>query len=318
MRYYIFVAVVLVAVLLTTGCTGKRLTEEQYVAQADTMLAKGNLEDAIYNIRSAVEYYPTSPKIADYRERLLNLILDAVTKYAGKNLAKTYIAEAITLVNQTPGPASYWIKFDLASRIGVTDSSAANKLFAEIPKEGFYVAARKYIERKDLNSAVIAYKKMLEIFPQEAGQVSDSIGYMLKFHVAVSLATTDPATANKMFSEISKEGYYIAAQKYLEMNDYNGSILAYKKLLEIYPTEPDNYKALFLIGFNYSEYVKNYENAKVYFGRVIKEYPKCDLASSAKWMISNMGKPQDEIKFLDSPSGKKGTKAETKTAPAKK
>jgi len=47
-------------------------------------------------------------------------------------------------------------------------------------------------------------------------------------------------------------------------------------------------KAQFMIGFTYSEEMKDYDSAEKAFRAVVDKYPQSELAESAKWMLENM------------------------------
>ncbi len=226
----VLILISMAILIALAGCTGGRLTEEEYLTQAKLMLDQGNIEDAIYNYKNLVEYYPMSEQIGEYRSQLLDLTLRAAEKHAGTSKEDVYIAEAMAIAKSSGDTlAGYWVKYRIAERTSLTDAEKGKALFAEIPIDGLY----------------------------------------------------------------------FAAQMALGKGDYAGANRGYEKILELYPDDPGNYKAIFLMGFNYSEYMKDFVKAKLYFDRVLAEYPDCDLAPSAKWMLENMGKSPDEIKFIE-------------------
>ncbi|MGC9315802.1 MAG: tetratricopeptide repeat protein, partial [bacterium] len=132
-----------------------------------------------------------------------------------------------------------------------------------------------------------------------AGDEGEALRDWLLFKNAKAEEDKNPAQAMQTYQSISLEGYYNLAQVYLGKNDFKGAIEAYEKLLEIYPDDPSNYKPLFMIGFNYSEYLNDHDKARVYFQRVVDEYPNSDLVVSAEFMLENMGKSAEEIIFLE-------------------
>ena len=62
----------------------------------------------------------------------------------------------------------------------------------------------------------------------------------------------------------------------------------YKKLLEEYPDSEVSAQAQFMIGFIYSEELKNYDEAEMAFRQLLKRYPDSELAASARWMVEHM------------------------------
>lgn len=87
----------------------------------------------------------------------------------------------------------------------------------------------------------------------------------------------------------SEEQLYAEAQAYSEKGDFTSTIKTYEEILRLYPESPNSYKAQFLIGFVYSENLKDYNKAKEVYEKVIKNYPDCDLADDAKVMLESMG-----------------------------
>ncbi len=206
-----------------------------------------------------------------------------------------------------------------------------------LTEEEYLTRAQKFEAQGDIEDAIYSYKNLVEYYPDaekldsyrsklldltvqaaekyagtpkgesyvaEALSMAegepDTLMYWIKFRMASKVAKSDSEKGKALFAAIPANGYYYAAQMALGKSDYKMANAAYEKLIEIYPDDPNNYKAIFLIGFNYSEYLKDYESAKGYFERVLADYPDCDLVPSAKWMLDNMGKPAEDIQFIDS------------------
>lgn len=88
----------------------------------------------------------------------------------------------------------------------------------------------------------------------------------------------------------TEEELYTEAQNYSEKGEFQSAIKTYEEILELYPDSPRVYKAQFLIGFVYSENLKEYEKARENYKKVIEKYPDCDLADDAKYMLKTMEK----------------------------
>ncbi len=59
-------------------------------------------------------------------------------------------------------------------------------------------------------------------------------------------------------------------------------------------------QAQFLIGFTFSEQLKDYDAARSAFSRLVENYPESELADDAEWMIENMEIPIEEFIPADS------------------
>lgn len=204
-----------------------------------------------------------------------------------------------------------------------------------LSEEEYLTQARQHLAQGSIEDAINAYKSIVAYYPEsekieehrsrlldltiqaaekfagtpkeetyiaEAMRLGkdsgDTLVYWVKYRVAKKTLQSDPSKAEELFEEIPVKGYYFAAQMALGGGDYRGANDAYERLLKLYPDDEENYKALFLMGFNYSEYLNDYDKARMYFERVLDEYPDCDLTTSAKWMLDNMGKSPDEIEFI--------------------
>jgi hypothetical protein len=65
-------------------------------------------------------------------------------------------------------------------------------------------------------------------------------------------------------------------------------VQAYRDLLATYPESDVSPQAQFMIGFIYSEELKNYDEAEKAFRELLQRYPRSELAASAQWMVEHM------------------------------
>lgn len=89
-------------------------------------------------------------------------------------------------------------------------------------------------------------------------------------------------------SKKTEQELYTEAQEFSEKGDFQSAIKTYEEILKVYPGSPRVYKAQFLIGFVYSENLKDYEKAEENYRKVIEKYPDCDLADDAQYMMETM------------------------------
>lgn len=95
-----------------------------------------------------------------------------------------------------------------------------------------------------------------------------------------SAAVNDFVAQKKTAQELFKEGQ--------EAGPPTARIAAYQKLLKDYPDSDVSAQAQFMIGFIYSEELKDYDEADKAFHALLDHYPKAELAESARWMIAHM------------------------------
>ncbi len=62
----------------------------------------------------------------------------------------------------------------------------------------------------------------------------------------------------------------------------------YEKILEFYPDSPEAAKAQFMIGFLFSDKLKNFDAAETAFNTYLENWPTGELAESASYMLEHM------------------------------
>jgi len=93
-------------------------------------------------------------------------------------------------------------------------------------------------------------------------------------------------TARELFKEAQEAG--AAADR----------IARYRELLREHPQSDVSAQAQFMIGFIYSEELRNYDEAEKEFRLLLQNYPKSELAASAQWMVEHM-RTEDAPSFLN-------------------
>jgi peptidyl-prolyl cis-trans isomerase C len=80
------------------------------------------------------------------------------------------------------------------------------------------------------------------------------------------------------------------------------AIKYFKLFIDRYPDNSRCDQAQFLVGFTFSEQLKDFEAAREAFGVLVAEYPASELADDAQWMIENMEIPIEEFIPMTDPS----------------
>jgi parvulin-like peptidyl-prolyl isomerase len=77
-------------------------------------------------------------------------------------------------------------------------------------------------------------------------------------------------------------------QAAMDSKDSNQRVGIYRELIKRFPDSKYAAQAQFMIGFIYSEELKDYDKAEEALQVVIDKYPGSELVESAKWMLKNM------------------------------
>jgi outer membrane protein assembly factor BamD (BamD/ComL family) len=100
-----------------------------------------------------------------------------------------------------------------------------------------------------------------------------------KFAVIILAFLPLLACGKKLASE--KELYEQGA-KYEATQDYNKALECYQTIVDKYPKSENRYKAMFMVAYINSDYLKDTKKAIKGYDELLKEYPKCDLADDAQ------------------------------------
>jgi len=92
----------------------------------------------------------------------------------------------------------------------------------------------------------------------------------------------------KAADSLRAQALFQLGQLFGEQQSFPRSLSRYRAVLSRFPQSGEAYKAQFMIAFTYSEYLKEEKVALKEYRKVLANYPKCDLADDADWMIRNI------------------------------
>jgi len=124
------------------------------------------------------------------------------------------------------------------------------------PASAHYKKAQDLHYERKLDQAFGLYEKLREKFPGEAG-LQDSVSFGI-------------------------------AQIFIEQERYAQALAEYRRVNYLYPKSPNDYKAMFMIGFIQAEHLRQDSAAVRSFEAMLKKYPESDLSDDADWMIRNI------------------------------
>ncbi len=101
---------------------------------------------------------------------------------------------------------------------------------------------------------------------------------------------------NKFPDDSLVPGYlYKAAKVYSSIEKYEKSIALYKKFCDKYPDNELTPQCLFLQGFIYDDKLKDVVSSRYIYREFLKLYPQHELAQSVEFLLSNLGKSDEEM-----------------------
>ncbi|HJW28472.1 MAG TPA: hypothetical protein VJ508_04390, partial [Saprospiraceae bacterium] len=103
-------------------------------------------------------------------------------------------------------------------------------------------------------------------------------------------ASADPKLVN------APEHLHRAAETARTLRDIPRAIHIYDWIMQVYPDHPRAATSMFLKAFTYDNDLKDFTKAGKYYNEFLTKYPKNEFAESAKFLLENLGKSEEELK----------------------
>jgi tetratricopeptide (TPR) repeat protein len=142
------------------------------------------------------------------------------------------------------------------------------------PVTATYKKAQDLHYERKLDQALSLYEKLRTAFPARAG-LQDSVSFGV-------------------------------AQIYIEQERYPQAMAEYRRVSYLYPGSPNDYKAMFMVGFIQAEHLHQDSSAVRSFEGMLKKYPESDLSDDATWMIQNIRSGGALMPALEDEADEKG------------
>lgn len=117
---------------------------------------------------------------------------------------------------------------------------------------------------------------------------------MARFYVDASEAAV---MANPNMPQAA-EYLHRAAETARTLRNIPKAITLYDWIIEKYPTDKRGATSLFLKAFTYDNDLKDFVNAKKYYEEFLAKYPNNEFTESAKFLLENLGKSEEELKQI--------------------
>lgn len=112
----------------------------------------------------------------------------------------------------------------------------------------------------------------------------------------------DPLAADAMF--------LIATIEQNNLRNPDAAVESYKRFTGTYPDAPKAPLAMFLVAYVYNNEIGNIDSARVWYTRFLERYPSHEMAQSAQFELTNLGRTPDELlstKVAAAPAAKGST-----------
>ena len=147
------------------------------------------------------------------------------------------------------------------------------------------------IENKDITVDSTLLFIGQNIFNDSTFRLNESMANLYIESVELA-AMADPKLAN------APEHLHRAAETARTLRDIPHAIRMYDWIISVYPEHPRAATSLFLKAFTYDNDLKDFEKAGKYYNEFLTKYPNNDFTESAKFLLENLGKSEEELKKI--------------------
>ena len=222
----------------------------------------------------------------DWKKLVEKCSIDSVTRTSGGSLGTVTRDGNFASIGTQPALAESAYAIGMASGAGTAGPTAAapaiggpwktNRGWHVVRVEGVRPEGQRSFDQvKSLIDRQLNQTRTQDFYRARLAQEKADLGLTVD-SAAVRGFVSQKKSAQQLFREGQEAGTPAAR------------IAAYRRLLEEYPQSEVSPQAQFMIGFVYSEELKNYDEAEKAFNELLRRYPSSELVESAHWMIAHM------------------------------
>lgn len=152
-------------------------------------------------------------------------------------------------------------------------SAQGNYVFFRILEDTLPIAT-PYDEARIKIENEMRQERSRELFTQEDKRLRE------KYNVVI--------LEDNLVEKLTPEEYFTNAEKAQKKRRFKDAIYYYDQICKYYANGVDDYKALFMKGFIYSEEMQDKEKAIAVFEQLLEKYPQGELHESAQFMIEEL------------------------------
>lgn len=169
------------------------------------------------------------------------------------------------------------------------------------------VLYRSYVERFPNDARTETYRSKIDRTSVSVDSLLKEIGlrmfndsiYRLDENVAhLYVDACEAAVMAQPDLPNAPEYLHRAAETARTLRDIPKAITLYDWIIDRYPNHPRGATSLFLKAFTFDNDLKDFENARVYYEEFLKKYPNNEFEESAKFLLENLGKSEEELKQI--------------------
>lgn len=142
----------------------------------------------------------------------------------------------------------------------------------------------------------LAKERLNQLIDAAAGQSTDSITLQMNARASFNFMNLSELYGRWFFND-DKGGERLmeAAKMAVFFNKFERAILIYEELAQTFEGKDLGAKAAFMLAFTLDNHLNRLDEARAQYNRFINRYQEHPLAESARFLLQNLGKSEEEI-----------------------
>jgi len=213
----------------------------------------------------------------DWKKLVEKCTVDSVTRTTGGSLGTVTREGNFASIGAQPALAESAYALGIAAGAGAIGGPwKTNRGWHVVKVEGVRAEGQRSFDQvKSLIQRQLSQTRSQDFYKAQLAKEKADLGFSVD-SAAVQGFVSQKKSAQQLFRD-GQEATTPAAR-----------IAAYQRLLAEYPQSEVSPQAQFMVGFVYSEELKNYDAAEQAFKDLLSKYPNSELVESARWMIAHM------------------------------
>ena len=291
MRIFILIALT----TLLVACKGKQNAEEKAIETQASLYESNPTDSTAQALIQAISNYLASKGHSD----------STTSKYV---LQAAEVSAERNQLNQALGfYKMYMIEYPNQPDVDDRLVDVISLLEQLQKKDLLQILYRSFSERFHDDSRAAAYSALIDrkdvsvdsLLKEYGLKMFNDSNYRLDENIA-RLYVDAPEAAVMAQPDLPAAPEYLhrAAETARTLRDIPKAITLYDWVINRYPEHPRGSTSLFLKAFTFDNDLKDYENARIYYEEFLKKYPNNEFAESAKFLLENLGKSDEELRQI--------------------
>jgi tetratricopeptide (TPR) repeat protein len=277
------------------ACKSKSSPEQQAVDTALESYRKTPSDSSAQAVFSAINKFVDVKGYADSTSA--KLLIEAARIASAQNQTRQAVDYFKTYIVEYPDRSDVANKLsEVISQIEKLNKPELNQILyksfsSRFPQDERTAAFQGKIENKDIMADSIVRFIGMNMFNDSTFRLNEerSLLYIDACEMAVM---ADPTVRD------APEHLHRAAETARTLRDIPKAIELYDWIIEKYPTHNRAATSLFLKAFTYDNDLKDFQKAGTYYNEFLAKYPQNEFAESAKFLLDNLGKSEEELKKM--------------------